>query len=255
MTPFLRLTLLALFVCTGCAGVYLPPAVNAPALRAAGQGTLGVHARVFSPQTGVHAVGAVAITDQLRLAGTLSGGFVRGQRRGLYGELLAGAEPMLNRMLQLGVLGGVGYGSVRSKHEACRDPPTDSVCLTPGDIVDEAQATYVRYSLQAYLTFHAPKIVHGGGGLRLSLLDMHVREVDDRAVDVHALPIAIEPFVFGRVGLPFFQADVQLRYSDLVNAPHDAGRRVIWADRLTFVVGLRFVFGPGITRRWIRAVK
>ncbi|HEX5656601.1 MAG TPA: hypothetical protein VFX59_05370 [Polyangiales bacterium] len=250
MTSFSRFTLLSLLLCSGCAGVYLPPVTNVPALRAAGQASFGVSTRLLSPQTATHAVGAVAITDQLRLAGTLSGGFVRSQRRGLYGEALLGAEPMLSRLLQLGVLGGVGYGDVRTKHDACHDTHTDGVCLKPRDIVDQAQATYVRYSVQAYLAVHAPKIAHGGGGLRLALIDMHVHELDGHAVNVRARPIAIEPFFFGRVGLPFFQAEVQLRYSDLVNAPHDAGRRVIWADRLTLLVGARFVFGPGITRRW-----
>lgn len=248
------LLLVVLLQAAGCAGVYLPPVANVPALRRAGQATVSVSNRVFAPQHGTHGAAAVAITDSLRVAGTFSASF--SERPGRYGEGLIGAEPRLNKLLQLGVLGGVGYGNVEADHPKCPDPaPVDSFCFSPGNHVDQARATYLRYSLQAYLTVHAPKIAHGGGGVRLSVMDMHLHEIDDVAVHRHALPVAIEPFAFGRVGLPFFQGEVQIRYTGLVNGPRDLGRKVVVSDQFAFMVGLRFVFGSGITKSWPRGWK
>ncbi|MET0287314.1 MAG: hypothetical protein ABW352_22705 [Polyangiales bacterium] len=224
---------------------------NAPALRQAGQATVSASARVFSPQHGTHAAAAVAITDSLRVAASLSGSFAK--RRGIYAEGLVGAEPRLNRIVQLGILGGAGYGDVDAKHERCPDEPqVDSFCFSPGNHVDQARATYVRYSLQAYAVVHAPKLVHGGGGVRVSLMDMHLHEIDEVAVQRRALPIALEPFAFARVGAPFFQAEVQLRYTGLMNGPRELGRTVVVADQFAFTVGFRVVLGPGIERRWPR---
>ncbi|MEY4512511.1 MAG: hypothetical protein RLZZ450_4633 [Pseudomonadota bacterium] len=246
------LVLALLLGSSGCAGVYLPPMANVPALRRAGQATASASARVFAPQHGTHAAAAVAITDSLRVAGTVSSSFAK--RRGIYGEGLLGAEPRLNRLLQLGVLGGVGYGDVDADHRRCREDEgsSDSFCLSPGNHVDQARATYLRYSLQTYLTVYAPKIVHGGGGLRVSLLDMHLHEIDGLPVQRRALPVALEPFAFVRVGAPFFQAEVQLRYTGLMNDPRDQGHKVVVSDQFAFMVGIRTVFGPGIHPRWPR---
>lgn len=236
----------------GCAGVYLPPMANVPALRRAGQATGSLSTRLFAPQHGTHAAGAVAITDDLRVAGTYSRSYA--QRRGVYGEGLVGAEPRLNKLLQLGVLGGVGYGNVDAQHRRCREDEggDDSFCFSPGNHVDQARATYLRYSLQAYLTVYAPKIVHGGGGLRVSLLDMRLHEIDGRPVQRHVFPVPVEPFAFVRVGAPFFQAEIQVRYTALANQPRDQGHKVVVADQFQFMVGIRTVFGQGIERRWPR---
>jgi hypothetical protein len=246
-----RLILLALLLeSMGCAGVYLPPVANVPALRRAGQATVSASTRVFAPQHGTHAAAAVAVTDALRVAGTVSTSF--GKRPGIYGEALTGAEPMLSRLLQLGILGGVGYGDVDAEHSRCPEEQVDSVCFTPGNHVDQARATYVRYSLQAYLTVHAPKVVHGGGGLRVSLMDMRLHEIDGIAVQRRALPVALEPFAYARVGSPFFQAEVQFRYTGLTHAPRDLGRKIVVSDQFAIMVGVRVMFGPGIERRWPR---
>jgi hypothetical protein len=230
--------------------VYLPPMVNAPALQQAGQATLSANTRVFAPQHGTHAAAAVAVTDLVRVAGTVSGSWAR--RPGIYGEGLVGAEPRLNRLLQLGVLGGVGYGNVEADHPRCREDQDDDegVCASPGNHVDQARATYLRYSLQTYLALRAPKIVHGGAGLRLSLLDMHVHEIDGLAVQRRALPVALEPFVFVRAGAPFFQAEIQVRYTGVMNNPRDLGHKVVVADQFQLTLGFRVVLGRGIERRW-----
>lgn len=236
----------------GCAGVYLPPMANVPALRQAGQATVSASTRLFAPQHGTHAAAAVAVTDLVRVAGTVSGSWAK--RPGIYGEGLLGAEPRLNKLLQLGVLGGVGYGSVDAEHRRCREDEggDDGFCFSPGNHVDQARATYVRYSLQTYLTVRAPKIVHGGAGLRVSLLDMHLHELDGLAVERRVLPVALEPFGFVRAGAPFFQAEIQLRYTGLMNQPHDLGRKVVVSDQFALMVGFRVVLGQGIERRWPR---
>lgn len=246
-----RLLLLAvLFSSAGCAGVYLPPMANVPALRRAGQATISASTRLFAPHHGTHAAAAVAVTDSLRVAGTVSGSFYK--RRGTYGEGLIGAEPSLNKLLQLGVLGGVGYGDVNAQHRRCREDEggVDSVCFPPGNHVDQARATYVRYSLQTYLAVHAPKIAHGGGGLRVSLLDMHVHEIDGLPVQRRDLPVVIEPFAFARVGAPYLQAEVQVRYSVVRNEPLEQERKVVVSDQFTFTIGVRAVFGRGIKQSW-----
>jgi len=234
---------------TACAGVYLPPSVNVPALRRAGQATVSANARIFSPQVGAHALAAVAVTDELRIAGSINGAFDRDRRRGIYGEALAGAEPMLTRGTQLGVLVGMGYGDVSAKHSSCHG---HDMCFSgvPASAAEQVRAHYVRYALQAHLTFHARKVVHGGGGLRLSLMDMRVTEVEQ--VDVHARgrPIAVEPFAFLRLGWPFLQFEWQLRYTGVARSPRVNGESVVVADQLTYVFGLRVLFGRGITRHW-----
>lgn len=235
------------FLSAGCAGAYLPPLVSVPALRRAGQATLSANARLFAPQLGAHAHAAVAVTERVRVAGSISGAFDRDRRQGIYGEALAGAEPMLTRGLQLGVLGGVGYGEVSAKHSACGD---EDMCIStaPRSAVEQVQADYVRYSLQAQLTYHAPLIVHAGGGLRVSLLDMRVNEVEEAIAHARGLPVAIEPFAFARAGWPFLQGEWQVRYTGVVNSPRVRGERVVVSDQVTFVLGLRMVFGPGITK-------
>lgn len=250
-----RLALLLLVFCsTGCAGVYLPPAVSVPALRRAGQATVSANARVFAPQLGAHALAAVAVTDQLRIAGSINRAFSRGRRRGIYGEALAGAEPMLTRGLQLGVLGGMGYGEVSAHHSSCEG---DDMCVSaaPASAPEQVRANYVRYALQAHLTYHAPKIIHVGGGLRLSLMDMRVNEVEEVAVHARGLPVALEPFGFVRAGWPFLQGELQVRYTGVVNSPRVNGARVVVSDHLTIVLGVRFVFGPGITKHWKRGTR
>jgi hypothetical protein len=120
----------------------------------------------------------------------------------------------------------------------------------PHGYVDEASARYMRYALQGYLLWRAPKIGLGGGGVRLSVMDMRFREVNGEPSSTHGLPVAIEPFVFVRGGLPFFQVEVQVRYTGLLNEPHLGNRKLVVPDGLTYVAGLRFVLGPGVTRRW-----
>lgn len=231
-----------------CAGVYFSPAVNAPALRRAGQATLSANTRFLVPRLAAHALAAVALTDQLRLAGSINGAFNRDRRRGIYGEALAGAEPMLKRGLQLGVLGGVGYGNVSAEHSSCGD--YDMCIGTAFDgYVEQVRAHYLRYSLQAHVTYHAP-LGQVGGGMRLSLMDMRVYEVETVAVHERGLPVAIEPFAFARGGWPFLQGEFQVRYTGVANSPRVNGERVVVRDGITIVLGIRFVFGPGITRHW-----
>jgi hypothetical protein len=239
---------------SGCAGVYLPPAVSVPALRRAGQATVSAHARLMAPQLGAHALAAVAVTDQLRVAGSISGAFDRGRRRGIYGEALVGAEPMLTRGLQLGVLGGLGYGDVSAKHSAC-DGDDNCISTAPSDAAEQVQAHYVRYALQAHLTYHARKILHVGGGLRVSLMDMRIDEVEQVQVRARGVPLALEPFAFVRGGWPFLQAETQFRYTGVLNSPRVQGERVVVSDHFTIVFGLRFVFGSGITTTWTRDVQ
>lgn len=251
----LRLRWLLLFAgllqAAGCAGVYLPPAANVPALRQSGQVTISATNRTFAMENGTNAAAAVAITDWVRVAGTFSASFA--ERRGIYGEGLVGAEPRLNKVVQLGVLGGLGYGEVNAKHRRCRKEEqqhAEAFCFSPGNHVDQARADYLRYSLQAYAVAYAPKLIHGGGGLRVSVMDMRLHEIDERPVQRRALPVSFEPFAFARLGLPFFQAELQLRYTALTNNPRELGRKVVVADQVSFLLGVRFVFGPGIERRW-----
>lgn len=232
-----------LFSLSGCAGVYLSPAPQLPAMRKAGQVAVGASMRVFQPQLAGHLTAAASVSERIRLAGTFSKGFVR-QREGLYGEALAGVEPSINSLLQYGILAGMGYGDVRAHHPHCpSNRGSDSFCFVPKGYVDDVSATYLRYAAQAHVVLHAPKIVHGGVGFRVSVMDMRFDEINERPAHSRGLPVALEPFVVGRVGNSRAQVEVQVRYTGIVNSPRFEGRKLVVPDQLTMAIGLRLVFG------------
>jgi hypothetical protein len=239
------------FVCmTGaCGGVYITPPVNMPALRTRNQAQLGVSARTISPQSGLSGLGAYAITDLARVGATATRSFPAGTyRRGTYGELLAGVEPVLRSSLQYGILGAAGYGRAEARHKPCpapgEDPSDEGFCFVPSDIVSQVRASYGRYTLQGYLVYRAPRVMSGGAGLRAGVTDLRVTRIDDAPATRRELFGTIEPFLVLRAGWPRFQVELQYRYVALVGAPRTDGARLVVPEHFMINAGVRFVLGP-----------
>jgi hypothetical protein len=249
MHRFLLATLLA--VLGGCyGGMYLPPSLAVPGLQRAGQASLAASIRPTTPAGSASGSATVALTDHVRLALGGVGAFTA-HRRGGYGDVLLGGEFRVARFIEVGGLGGVGYGAVRARH-AYVDPVDNAYSPVQDGYVDEVRGHYLRYALQGHVLLRAPKIVQGGGGLRLSLIDAAIDAVDDAPVSAHGRPVAIEPFGFVRVGQPWLQFEMQLRYTGVVHQPSYAGRDLFVPDRMTISLGLRVVLGPGIGWVWPR---
>jgi hypothetical protein len=216
-----------------------------PALQRARQARLGASTTLFSPQTSTHAHIAVAATDLVRVGGTLSGAFQRSTRRGVYGELFAGVEHRAFRYLQYGLLASVGYGQVTDSKAACDgEGLNEGYCEKPSGYVDHVSARYWRYAAQGYIVLRAPRVVHGGAGLRLALLDMELSEFDNKGSTRPGSPVAVEPFLMVRVGWQRFQVGPELRYVAVVNDPHSDGKKLVLPDRFVIAFGVAVLLGP-----------
>jgi hypothetical protein len=235
---------LALLCASGCSGLYLSPGVTMPALERAGQVRTSASITALSPASGAHANLAVAATDTIRVGGALSAAFDRDTRRGLFGELFAGAEPRVNHFLQYGLLASAGYGQVTDYMAACeRGGHGEGVCLKPAGYVDHASARYWRYAAQAYVVLRAPRVVHGGAGLRTSLLAMEFN-TSEQPNTRGGLPITLEPFFMVRAGWKRLQFGPELRYVAVFNDPREAGKKVVLPDRFVIAIGVAVLLGP-----------
>lgn len=229
---------------SGCAGVYLSHAVNVPALRTAGQTRVSASTTIFSPVSGTHVNASVAATSLLRLAGSFGFALGGGMREGLTGQLLVGAEVPINRIMQWGLLGGMGYGRVVQQHSACDGGFSEGYCVVPYGYANHVEASYVQSTLQGYVVVSAPKVVDAAFGMRMSVLAMRFHTIDHEPSDQGGAPVSLEPFALARVGGARFRVGPEVRYVGLVNQPRFAGRRLVVPDQFVMGFGLSVLLGP-----------
>ena len=132
-----RILLALLLACAACGGTVATPMVQTPLFTRQGQGEAGLIVGPGSRRPELGGTLRYALTDTLRLGGSVSGaggeavarGAARDQTPKLYTDAFAGAE-WGGLVFRLGALAGAGYGLRAPAARACRADADGSVVCT-----------------------------------------------------------------------------------------------------------------------------